>query len=764
MQKISNTSIYYFTNLSLWSDYTQWAIFEENTKWGGENNNINHRAQYSNQETATVTGSLNPNNLLQNGSCLALNSYTDLNHDQTINVTTDGSASTTGGSITASSYKLTAVNTASASSGSTSGAKTTISAAYTATVTLEATAKTGYKFVGWYEGSTSESTNTTYTYIAENATKTITAKFEANTCTVSVSANNAEWGTVSGGGVVEYNSSVKLSAEAKEGYKFDGWYEKSTLISSEPNYTYYNITEDKEIVAQFSPQSFYITIEESKHGQLVDYNTRENIFADYYDYGTVLNIEAVPAPGYEFIKWSDDNTDNPRTIIVEEDINGLYPIFELKDVVFTNETDLEFATYGHLTYQLTMDENRWYWIVLPYNVNVSEITTSTGGGWEDLVFTEYDAQRRADGGNGWINWKTAGKDIAAQTLIANKGYVIGPKDAPFNQDGDFVVTFPSASPTNDVTASAKASATYTGDGKNDNWNIIGTGLYHPTTKLGNINYIAVPDTNSASYYKYYYVREASGFFQTQLNHTFKPFEAFFVQYGGDYSATAEDTKSSAELAPVARAKAQEQEQIYLINMNEARTVVILNAEGYTAGEDFLEMNLSSRIEMIYSFDGTDALAFNHRAPEAQSIALGGYVATAGEQTISLNAYNANAEAVTLIDNLTGETADLLAGNYTFTAEVGSLDGRFTVVFSAPKAGDTTVNCYNSTATQLIAYGSANACTVSGLTTGEAIAIYNTMGQLVFCTVAESETLTLPALTAGNYLILHNGTTNKVALR
>ena len=434
--------------------------------------------------------------------------------------------------------------------------------------------------------------------------------------------------------------------------------------------------------------------------------------------------------------------------------------------IFDNSTNLALGTYGKLSYQLTMQEDRWYWISLPFDVKVSDIvTTGENKDYKDLVFTEYNAQTRADGGNGWINWKTAGYTIEKQTLTANKGYVIGPKTKSGETYKAITVTFPSASATNDVTASAKASATRTGDGKNDNWNIIGTGLYHPTTKLGNINYIAIPD--NVGDYKYYYVGEASGFFQTPLNHTFKPFEAFFVQYGGEYSATAEATKSAAELAPVARAKAQEQEQIYLINMNEARTVVILNAEGsegYTAGEDFLEMNLGSRIEMIYSFDGTDALAFNHRAPEAQSINLGGYVATAGEQTISLNAYNGNAEAVTLIDNFTGETADLLTDSYTFTAEVGSLDGRFTIVFAAQKTGGVTTDCYNSVANQVLAYGTADHCTVNGLTAGKAIAIYNTMGQLVFATIANSETITLPSLSAGNYLILHNGTTNKVALR
>lgn len=487
-----------------------------------------------------------------------------------------------------------------------------------------------------------------------------------------------------------------------------------------------------------------------------------------YEEGTSLTITATPNAGYEFEKWNNGNTENPRTITVTS-AETYTATFSRKDRTFSDPSTLKTDTYGQLSYQLTMPNDRWYWISFPFDVNVEDIvTTGANKNYNDLVFTEYDAQIRAGGGNGWINWKTVGKDIAKETLIANKGYVIGPKTKSGETYKAITVTFPSAKETNTVTDTDTLSTKPTTGNKSQdaNWHIIGTGLYHPTTKLGNINYIAVPDTNSASYYKYYYVGEASGFFQTPLNHTFKPFEAFFVQHGGEYSATADNTKSAA-LAPVARAKAQEQEQIYLINMNEARTVVILNAEGsegYTAGEDFLEMNLGSRIEMIYSFDGTDALAFNHRATEAQSIALGGYVATAGEQTISLNGYNANVEAVTLIDNFTGETADLLAGDYTFNAEVGSLDGRFTVVFGAQKAGGITTDCYNSTANQIIAYGSANACTVSGLTAGEAIVVYNTMGQLVFATIADSETITLPSLTTGNYLILHNGTTNKVALR
>ena len=491
-------------------------------------------------------------------------------------------------------------------------------------------------------------------------------------------------------------------------------------------------------------------------------------------HNTAPEIKATANAGYEFVGWYNESNelisrDATYEPTVTSNLN-LTAKFQHANVTFTNQSTLEFATYGKLSYKLEMPNDRWYWIVLPYDVNVFEITTTGAkGNYNDLVFTEYDAQTRAGGGNGWINWKTAGYTIEKQTLTANKGYVIGPKTKKGETYNGITVFFPSAEPTNTVAREAtNLTATNTGGTTiDDNWNIIGTGLYHEGSLSDDINYVAIPD-NEGDYTYYYVNAPATDIFNNELtDYTFNPFEAFFVQYGGPYSATATDAQSAA-LAPVARAKAQEQEQIYLINMNEAHTVVILNAEGsegYTAGEDFLEMNVGSRIEMIYSFDAEDALAFNHRATEAQSIALGGYVAVAGEQTISLDAYNGNAEAVTLIDNVTSTTTDLLAEDYTFTAEVGSLDGRFTIVFAAQKAGsDTTVDCYNSIANQVIAYGTADHCTVSGLTAGEAIVVYNTMGQLVFATTADSETITLPSLTAGNYLILHNGTTNKVTLR
>ena len=50
-----------------------------------------------------------------------------------------------------------------------------------------------------------------------------------------------------------------------------------------------------------------------------------------YAYGTSATIEAVPAEGYRFVQWSDGNTDNPRTVVVTDNLT-LTAEFEPKEV------------------------------------------------------------------------------------------------------------------------------------------------------------------------------------------------------------------------------------------------------------------------------------------------------------------------------------------------------------------------------------------------------------------------------------------------
>ena len=91
------------------------------------------------------------------------------------------------------------------------------------TVTLTATANDGYYFDRWNDGNTDSVRTVTVTadasytaFFAENGTQ--------NTYyTVSVSSNNNDWGTVSGGGDYIENSTATITATANDGYHFVEW-------------------------------------------------------------------------------------------------------------------------------------------------------------------------------------------------------------------------------------------------------------------------------------------------------------------------------------------------------------------------------------------------------------------------------------------------------------------------------------------------------------------------------------------------------------
>ena len=211
MTKISNTKLYYYNSIK-WDGYTEWIVFEQTTKWGGEGNNISHRSQWMGKQTKKGTSALGTCNLInENGTFTALTSYTTLNHPQTVVV--DGE-----GTISMSSYELSGNNSAKASSGETS-----VNAAYTATVKCTATPADGYQFVGWYNGETLLSNNATYSYTAENVAKTITAKFQKLEAETPVIKNfTASATNVAAGETVTFSCDVENGEVADVVYTVNG--------------------------------------------------------------------------------------------------------------------------------------------------------------------------------------------------------------------------------------------------------------------------------------------------------------------------------------------------------------------------------------------------------------------------------------------------------------------------------------------------------------------------------------------------------------
>lgn len=89
--------------------------------------------------------------------------------------------------VKVSSYKLSNATTTAADSKTIASGQSsaTCSAARTATVTYTVSdVKAGYTFVGWYDGTTQKSTETTYEAYQATGAKTITARFTLATYTV----------------------------------------------------------------------------------------------------------------------------------------------------------------------------------------------------------------------------------------------------------------------------------------------------------------------------------------------------------------------------------------------------------------------------------------------------------------------------------------------------------------------------------------------------------------------------------------------------
>ena len=131
-----------------------------------------------------------------------------------------------------------------------SGNKANASSGQTGT-TGTVTNKEGYKFDGWTIGSDINCVDK----IEKGSTGdiTLTAHWSLSYFMLTVSSNNVEYGTVTGGGNFLYNSQCTIVATCSgAAYKFDGWYLKGNLVSTDLTYTFNMPAENVEYVANFS--------------------------------------------------------------------------------------------------------------------------------------------------------------------------------------------------------------------------------------------------------------------------------------------------------------------------------------------------------------------------------------------------------------------------------------------------------------------------------------------------------------------------------
>ena len=103
------------------------------------------------------------------------------------------------------------------------------------------------------------------------------------------------------------NDTIKIAPPSIDGYHFIQWSDGNT-----ENPRTIVVTQDSTFTAEFEINT-YTVILSTENGAVTGAGT--------YNHGEEATIAVIPNEGYTFDKWSDGNTDNPRKIIVTEDVN-----------------------------------------------------------------------------------------------------------------------------------------------------------------------------------------------------------------------------------------------------------------------------------------------------------------------------------------------------------------------------------------------------------------------------------------------------------
>lgn len=160
---------------------------------------------------------------------------------------------------------------------------------------------------------------------------------------VTLDVNDATMGTVEGGGKIVVGENTTVKAIPQLGHSFVYWLNGTEVVSTDAEYTF-AVTSDVTLTAVFQAEenkTLTLSVNDSNMGHIIlpsGITLGENSVA----YGQTVTLKAVPSNYHHFVKWSDNNTDNPRTIKVISDINltAEFAINEYKVRLTVDETGI----------------------------------------------------------------------------------------------------------------------------------------------------------------------------------------------------------------------------------------------------------------------------------------------------------------------------------------------------------------------------------------------------------------------------------------
>ena len=176
-----------------------------------------------------------------------------------------------------------------------------------AVIQITATPNLNARFVSWDDGNTDNPRDVIVT-----GNMTFHAIFAAlQHYTITVESANPTMGTATGGGSFLEGTTITISATPYSGYYFTSWDDGNA-----DNPRTITVTQNATYKAQFSANAvvtYTLTVIcNNAEGTVIGGGT--------YTAGATATIAAIPNSGYEFDKWSDGSSHNPRQVIVNDNM------------------------------------------------------------------------------------------------------------------------------------------------------------------------------------------------------------------------------------------------------------------------------------------------------------------------------------------------------------------------------------------------------------------------------------------------------------